>query len=367
MAKKQSRFAGKVSSDAQRQKNQGASYGHLLLPRGVRVFKETPGGRVTLDVIPYIVSSDKHIDRNAELGIAVPGEPWYKRPYYLHRNINNESYVCLSSIGKKCPICEYRAKMIKEGAPKEETGALKPSLRNLYVIVPIGAKDFEEEMHIWDISQAMFQQMLNNELEENPENEVFPDPESGKSLRIRFESKTIGKSKPFAEANRIDFVDREETYDEGIIEKAPDLDTIIKILSYKELEAIFLELDEVDVVDVDDDEPVRKPLKKKEEDDNEGEDDVKPTRLRKAKEVVVDDEDDPPVRTSLKKKAVEEDVPLTRKRPGAKVEGADLKPASVAKEKNKCPSGFRFGVDTEQFDECDSCSIWDACIDEKEG
>ena len=31
--------------------------------------------------------------------------------------------------------------------------------------------------------------------------------------------------------------------------------------------------------------------------------------------------------------------------------------------KNKCPFGHVFGKDCEKFDDCDSCDLWDDCIE----
>jgi len=58
-----------------------------------------------------------------------------QKTYWLHRNVgaNNESVICPSSIGKKCPICEHRAQMLKDGADWNDDAvkALKPSNEKL--------------------------------------------------------------------------------------------------------------------------------------------------------------------------------------------------------------------------------------------
>lgn len=383
VTKKKSRFSGKVGNDSRRQQSATSNYGYLILPRGVSVFKEKPGGKVKLDIMPYVVSTDSHPDKDEKNGIALKGELWYKRPYRIHKNIgsSNDSYVCLSSIGKKCPICEVKAKMTREGASKEETDALKSSLRNLYVVIPIGEKELEEKPYIWDISQAMFQQLLNEEIEENMDNEVFPDLEMGKTLRIRFDSKTIGKSKPFAEASRIDFEDREEAYDESILDSIPDLDKVLKILSYKELEAKFLEIEDEDVED-------ERPSKKKvEEDDEDEEEDSRKTNRKKKvaapepededeEEEEEDEEEEVPQRRKRKPAPVEEDEEddedeeeAPKKRSKKQVEDEDEEddedeeaPTKKQTASGKCPHGHRFGSDCEKFDDCDTCKKWDACI-----
>ncbi len=357
---RKSRFSGKVSGDAARQTAAGSSYGHLLLPKGISVFKETMGKvHTVVDIIPYEVSDDNHPDKNEKTGVALKGDLWYKRPYKMHRNIGagNDTVVCLTSIGKRCPICEYRAKMSKEGAAKEDIKALKASERNLYVVIPIGMKDFDEKPYIWDISQYLFQVLLNQEVEERPNYEVFPDLEVGYTLDIRFESTVIpsekGSSKPFATASRIDFEDRKEAYDESILDDVPDLDKVLKILSYKELEAKFLELDDEDVQDKPEEEeaPVRSARKRKtevEEDDDESEE--KPIRRRKtAPEPEEEPDDEEPEEKETK--------PARTRKPREEPE---------TKTKNRCPHGHKFGVDTDDHKECAACKIWDDCIDEKE-
>ena len=114
MAKKRkSSFKGKVNKNVDKQKRDASSYGYLNLPQGVGRFKEEGDSRASLDFLPYIVSDENHMDRDEEMEIAVPGELWYKKPFKIHRNIGsgNESVVCLSTIGKKCPICEQRQKL----------------------------------------------------------------------------------------------------------------------------------------------------------------------------------------------------------------------------------------------------------------
>jgi len=245
--KRRSNFKAKVSKNVQQQQTQGSRYGHLNLPRGVNIYKETPGGRVRLDILPYEVTDPKHPDRNDEQDVAVPGELWYKRPYNLHRNVgvDGDTAVCPTSVGKRCPICDYRAKRMKEGASyqDEEIKALKASLRNLYVIVPLDSKDHAAEPHIWDISQFLFQAKLNDEIEEDESYGVFPDLEEGLTLKIRFSEEKLGNN-TFAETSRIDFESRDEPYGEEILDKVPNLDEVLVIHSHDQLEAKFFELED---------------------------------------------------------------------------------------------------------------------------
>ncbi len=324
MEKKKISFADKVRANIEKQKSQKSQYGYLKLPKGVNVFKEEPGSRVKLDILPYVVTDPNHPDRDDELGIAVPGALWYKRPFKLHRNIgyNNMPLVCPTSIGKRCPICEYKQRLLKEGKDwrDDSVKALKTYLRNLYIVVPLDNKNYEERPYVWDISDHLFQNKLSTELEENPEYANFPDLEDGYTLRIRFTEEQFGKNK-FADTSRIDFEKREKKYDKSILDKVPNLDEVLVILPYEQIEAKFFDSEDDAVTDVDKaiDEVVD------EIDEDEDDEDVEP---RKAKIIV-----------SKPKLAV-----------------AD----------GKCPYGHEFGRDEGSYPECAECIEWNACADAKD-
>ena len=324
MKKKKISFADKVRANIEKQKSQKSQYGYLKLLKGVNVFKEEPGSRVKLDILPYVVTDPNHPDRDDELGIAVPGALWYKRPFKLHRNIgyNNMPLVCPTSIGKRCPICEYKQRLLKEGKDwrDDSVKALKTYLRNLYIVVPLDNKNYEERPYVWDISDHLFQNKLSTELEENPEYANFPDLEDGYTLRIRFTEEQFGKNK-FADTSRIDFEKREKKYDESILDKVPNLDEVLVVLPYEQIEAKFFDSEDDAVTDVD------KAINEVVDEIDEGEDDEE-VEPRKAKIIV-----------SKPKLAV-----------------AD----------GKCPYGHEFGRDEGSYLECADCIEWNACADAKD-
>lgn len=384
MAKKtSSRFGANVTADVERRKREGSSYGYLKLPQNVNVFKEKEG-KLKVDIIPYIVTDENHMDGNPKYPDAAnPGNPWYKKPIMVHRSVGaeNQSIICPRSQGKKCPICEHRAKQQSQGAEKDDLIA-KPQTRVLYVVIPIGNKEYEAKFHIWDISYGNFQKKLDEELGENPEAGIFPDPSEGYTLSVRFSEEVFNKNK-YYEASRIDFEER-EGYDEKIMEQAPNLDEVVTILTYKEIEKMFLEIDEDE--EVEEEAPKKKstfPAKKVK--DEEVEEEAHPFRKKKTvvqeeEEEVETEEEEAPV---LKKKAAPE-TPFKRK-PAPKEEEAEEEeeepeaeeeaPAPrrktiPAKEEPKkkggevsqtCPSGHKFGKDWDGYDSCDDCSVFKAC------
>lgn len=435
MKKKRSSFAGKVRANVQHQKESRSSYGYLKLPKGVSIFSPKPGSRVRLDFMPYIVSDPRHPDRNEDLGIAVEGSEWYRRPFRAHRNIGteNQSIVCLQSVGRKCPICEFRAQRQKEGAEKEEVDALKSSQRNIYCVIPKDDKDNEEKPHIWDVSQFLFQELLNQELEEDERYELFPDLEEGYTLRVRFDERSFAGTK-FAEASRIDFMDRKKPYTKADVAGIPDLDQVLNILTAKEIEKIFLELADEDMADEDvpaprraapkrdeeeDDEPPARKRSRDDDDDDDNdeppprrrsrneEEDEKPSRKREEEEEEEEDDDPPPRRraTEERDEEEEEEEKPQRRRPAPveeeeeeddddgeeddedddddddggdegedeEEEAEQVPPPKRSDNKrqaktsdNECPSGHVFGKDTDEYDECDDCPLWNKCLDAKD-
>lgn len=410
--KKKTSFRKMVAQNSHKQKSQGDSYNHLRLPKGVPVFSPDVNTRVKLDFLPYEVTSAAHLDRDDEYGIAVPGEYWYKKPYYRHRDIGsgNESMPCPSTDKKPCPICEYRAKLMKEGASWDDdtVRALRPSLRNLYVVVPRGNKNYEPIPHVFDISQFCFQEQLNEEIDEDDAYAVFPDPDEGLTLRVRFGEGKIGKT-TFPEASRIDFIDRDKPISDKLLKQAPKLDDILIVPTYAALEAMFYggldkasadeeydddfddedeevtdddydyEDDDVEIDEADEDEIIddEDEIIDDDDDDFDDEDEDDPADDEAFEDNDYEDEDDdieeeaPAVKPAPKPKRTAKAAPAKKTAPAAKAK-AKAAPASKAASKttkasakDKCPHGHRFGVDCEEYDDCDECEIWEECFDAK--
>jgi hypothetical protein len=339
----------------------------------------------------------------------------------------SSTVVCPASLGFKCPVCEYQKKLFNNGESKKEAIALYPKPRALYAVVPIGQKDYDETPHIWDMSTKMFHDVLLELLEEDDSNEIFPALDEGKTLEISFKWDTIGeKGKPFPEARNINFFPR-EPYDAKILDEIPDLTSVLNILSYDDLYNKFFGIDDEPdagkLEDVSEDreappERVRKTTQPKEEEqtrtsrrtapkEEKKKDDVIPptwdelTRIDRANlgtmideyqlEINVDDFEDTDEGDVLIRKAIAEvmgvEIPAPRRtarttEPIKEKETAPAKTtitrgssAGMSREsapkdekaggKDKCPSGHVFGKDTERFDECDTCKLFDDCLEAK--
>jgi len=360
MTKKKSKFRGKTTANARRQKSEGTKYGYLSLPKGAKLFKEEPSTRVRVDFLPYIVTDPKHPDRDKELEIATKGEQWYKRPFKIHRNVgaDNDSVICPLTHKKKCPIDEYRAELMEKGAEWDdpEVKGLKNSDRNLYVVVPRDHKDYEEKPHVWDISQFCFQDSLNDELEEDEDYGVFPDLEEGLTLKIRFSKEKLGKN-TFATTSRIDFEQRDEPYNENIMKRVPNLDEMVPAMSYDALHAKFFELE--------DEEPPSEGVTASEIADKELKE------LNEAQCIACEGTGENSKGNTcqicegtgvkpLKEEGTEQTGGMSRKNKPEKKEEKSEAP------EGDCPNGYTFGKDCEEYDSCDGCDEWEHCMDVNE-
>lgn len=346
---KKSKFGSKVVADVDRREKAASSYGYLNLPKDLPVFKESEG-TFKLDIIPYIVSNDMHPDANKELDIAMEGTEWYKRPIWVCSNIGpeNESVISPKSNGKKCPVHDTRNAQFKEGVDEDEI-IRKPQHRNLYVVIPIGHKKYDEDFHIWDISNYNFQELLDDELREDPDLANFPDPEEGMTLRVRFsEEKYEGRK--YYKASRIDFLERKVAYSDKDVEEAPNLDELFDVPSYKELQNMLMGIEDEDYEsDSSDDGP--KPRSRRGKSLDEKEEEEEPKRRRRS-----DDKEDGPKRTrrGSKEEDDKEEDKSTRRRRRTDKEDKD-------EPEEECPEGFEFGKDWDDDPSCDKCKLFESC------
>jgi len=275
-------------------------YPYLIIPEKTKVQYFNPKkGTYEIDVIPYEVTKPKGNPDGLE-----KGDLFHRRLIYAHDQVgaSNKKYLCRKTIGEKCPICEARAALYAEGTAESKAlaGKLKARVRELRNIINItDATEEKKGIQIWNSSYPLVGDLLEKEIRDSTRKDRsgFALLEGGATLTIRFDEKTIGdgpNNKPFPFADRIDFENRGD-YDENILEDCFDLDSILDVKSYDELEKIFLEVE--DEKDEEDNDPPKRSRKSKEEPEEEA-----PKRSRKAKEE--EPEEDTPKR---KKKAVEEE------------------------------------------------------------
>jgi hypothetical protein len=277
-AKRKERRSAATAAKRRAESHKGGFENTILnVPDSKVMFAIKNDNTLKLDILPYEVGEgNPYADK---------GELHYERTFYIHRNVgpDNNSYVCPNRTAKlPCPICEYRAKLMKDpDADESIIKELAPKERQLFNVIDLKNKD--KGIQIWEYSYYLFGKKLDDRIrisEEDDMYENFADLEGGMSLRIGMEEKSFGKSN-FYEANSIDFKPRKEDYDEDILDDVYNLDDLIKIPTYAELKKIFLQTEEGDD-DEDEEEKPKKSSKKK----------VSEKTTKKAKPVEDDDDDD---------------------------------------------------------------------------
>lgn len=220
----------------ERESGGGGGSNYINLPEGMEWFQISKAldkkMKVLLDILPFEVSIDGNPEGQPK------GELWYRRVFYIHRDIGpqEETVLCLSSIGESCPVCEEQARMDRDSDADEKAAtALYKKKRELYNIDqgegnPVG---------LWDVSVKLFGDELDKEIREGDE-EVggFADLQDGFSLDCKFKEKTLGKKTTFLEVVDIEFEKRPDL-EEGVLDEVGDLDTLFNPMTYEELSALF--------------------------------------------------------------------------------------------------------------------------------
>ena len=323
-AKREALRRRNIEREAKRDRGSGAK--HLLNLTGYEhvnwyTLKE---GRNYLDILPYEVSSDNHPD-----GIPI-GEDDYKLEVWQHSNIgvNDEKVLCLKkTYGKKCPICEAQQELMDAGKEwdSKEIKALRPKLRCYYNVIDVSEDAETDEIQIFETSGAegWFEDLLCKESKYSAKEEeiiAFYDLEEGKTVVCRTCKDTFNK-RTFYKPERIDFEDREEEYSEDIYEEVFPLDQMLKIPTYKEVEKIFLGIEE----------------EKEEREERE----IKTKRKRK-----------------YRKETIQEDETIIEEQEEEEQEEEQEKEREEEQEENGniCPYDYIFGVDHNKHDGCEECS-----------
>lgn len=333
----------RLREEAAKAQTEGASY--LALPSKREFFVPNEKDEFALDFLPFENDKSTH-PKGYVKGELIP----YVR-FKVHAGIGAEDnkYICPTTIGKKCPICEARITMARSSkADPDLIKSLTPKERILFQLED--QNDKKKGIQLFDVSWHLFGKQLLADINKAENQSTgrkrslahggFADLEEGQTLFVTFKEKFFA-GKTFFEVDRIDAEDR-DTYDEGILDDVVNLDDCLKILPYAELEAIFLELDPED----------QGSNRKREEKEDKKEE---PSRRRRGSE----EEEEKQETSSRRRRGTaeeekkEEPEPTSRRRRGAEPEKEE--PASRSrrgrgereeKPKSKCyVEGGEFGKD----------------------
>lgn len=381
-AKKQSIGASlreRIKARADKRKDHGSGGSNIFKTevRSYEISAKKPKKFYMFDIIPYRVTVDNHPE-------VKKGDVWHQRTIWVHYvevdADNSQPVICpKKTFGHKCPICEEEKRMSRD--PNADPDALKrmrAKERELFNV--IDKTDDSGEIMVLEQSYFNFGKLLEEEVREGDDEDVaaFASPDEGKTLKVRFSEETMGGSNKFLKASKIVFLDREEQYDEDIIDKAYNLDAIIKELPYEQIAKMFYGDDQAAAEEEEDEKPKRKGKPADDDDDDEADDDSdsddsdEEADDEEVEDPADDDEEDEDesgddddadgdgdddVEDEEVEDEDEEDEPPVKKKPKP-----DAKPA-----KKKCPAGGVFGADCDTLKHCKRCGLWDACDEAKNG
>lgn len=325
--------------------NGGAKGEHYLKLTGDMSICKTKEGRNALDIIPFYHATDLVKGKQK-------GSPNYMLDVFVHKNFNQsrDRVVCQRmTFNKPCPICERRYMLMdlnKNDSDKtaiEERdkliAAMKPQRRVLMDVINL--KEDEEDEHNGDIqildeSHFTFAKELIEEAVEasgGDEPMDFYSPDEGKSVFFRGAPTPIGNGKAtYLKYKSFTFAERDEPYDDSIIEEAFPLDGILNLHTYDEITAMLNESAPTQATTTDDDEEEPAPTK---------------ARTSKYKKVA-------------KKEEIEEDEEEYEEDEDEAIEqiqeDAELATQERVEKTDKCPNGLKYGVDGDPANaECQKC------------
>ncbi len=273
----------------------------FTVPEGMSLFRFKQAKTYNLDVIPYRVGKG---NPRADEGMV-----HFERTYYVHQKIgpNNDSIPCLTkNWKKKCPICQYRAKLgMDPKAKKDVLKALEPKVRQLWIIRD--RDELEKGLQLFDAAYyKSWGELVKAKTKAGDEKyryHHFFHLDDGMMLRVTAEEDSYEGRKFFKPTN-IEMRDR-KPLKASLLDKAPCLDDLLVEKSYKELKELFLQISDEDEEDDDevedgseleDDEDSDEVEDGSEIEDPDEEEDEKPTKSKKgptkSKKAEEDDEEE---------------------------------------------------------------------------
>jgi len=342
----------------------------VVCPEGVERFKEKVTRKpYRLDIIPFRLKEDNQF--------ADKGEIYFEKTFWVHwLGDDIGSYICSAKqVGKKCPICDYRAKLTKDvDADEDLIKSLSPRERQLFRVIDLKEKD--KGIQLWEISFHNFGKHLDDRISSSDEDDrynEFYELENGFILKVGFTESSFGGTK-FPKVSSIDFKPRDEDYDDEILEQGPDLDECIIIKGYDELKKIFLQTTDDGDDESETTKKLKKKSKKKEKEKVQGEEEndwdegdrvvVEIDGEDYAGEITSIDNDDETADVKFDDGDTEDDVAFDRLK--LEPESESGKSKKDKGKKSKCPYGHIFGTDNDSYKDCVDCGDWDACDTESE-
>lgn len=295
----------------------------------------------------------------------------YTCEVFVHTRIgpqNQDHYICLQeNYGERCPICEHRAQLRKEGVDDKIWKALYPKKRNLYNVISYDNE--KEEMKGVQIFNVAFFYMEEHLLALakrpirpgkrviNPYVEFMESgKEDGKTISFAIVPAKGEEDYPSFIGHK--FEDRDYDIDDELLNSVHCLDELLHIPTYDEVYEAYFWGENDKSSEITDGEP-NEELNS--EDNSEG-----------PEEESLEDELEKLSESGLKKYIKKNDIDLDIDPDWGKQDLIDAIVFTVEDDgeqgssAKKCPAGGEFGKDAGDYEECEDCKHWDDCLGSEE-
>ena len=362
------------------------------LPRGVSYIEIKSKQKMKFDIIPFIkkdgtIASFQRIKVHRYIGV------------------DPKDFLCLSMIGKPCPICNFYAKVKNDPTiDKRQLRNYKGVERYLYNVVD--GDDPEAPIQILDMPPSRFDEQLHQAIDDSDDptgNALYASLTKGRTIQVTFRPTDL--SDKDLEASRIDFFKRRSAYAQDILQEAVSLDSILSFASAEELVAVLSGADAGSAMNAEV-EATAEPKRRRAaaapaEDAPLPEEPAAPARRRAAppadepapapaeeaapaprRRAPAPADDLPPddlapaprrrapapVEDALEAAHVDP-APKARRAPAEEAAPAPAPAPAAAAGGYKCPNGLRFGIDGLSQEICDTCKVgngdiaaWQGCL-----
>lgn len=330
--------------DSYKNKDDSGKYATVFIKSLPAAFKTwvCKEGEHLIDIIPFLVG-DKFPGKKK-------GQSAHVLDIWRHDKIGptEDNWICPArTLKENCPICEhqnYLREKLKDISDKDQAAALEadikklnPGRRCIYNIVVLDSpKDEAEGVRVWEVAHFLSEKHLA-ELSKRPRGGgyvYYSDPDDGKSVSFRRK----GSGQTSTEYLAWQFIDRNQSIPDEILESVWQLDQYVHWPSYEELwEAYFQDAykgqtvsEYLSVIDGGEPETQRRTL--------------------------------PPPRTTTQESSpAEDDIPFDKGEAEAAPEQAVEESSPQESSDSPCPEGFAFGEELDRHPECNGCPEWDAC------
>ena len=328
-------------------------------------------GTNKINIIPYEIKTERHpLIRSGVTKLGDPDCQDFYFPLQVHRWFGplKAHIVCPSQFGQPCPICERRKMLYEQNDPSYKD--YKPSKRTFYNV-----EDLEEpgQIKIFETSEFLFQKELMDEASQGGDEGTinFADCDNGKTVRFRASEAQFNDNK-FLEFKSFAFEDRNPVPDE-LLTQSISFDQYLNIYTYDEIQSLMQgeipgsagnnsapqqtvapQVVQQPVAPQPVQQTIQQPVQVV----------GQPVQqINVGQEQVVQQPVNPTI-SNLVNQAAAPAQPVQQQVVQQPVQPQVVQQAAPATGGMTCPFGYVCGKDTDNKPECDSCQLWDKCIEQ---